>query len=235
MELIEKKENQIKFKAEISISLANVIRRYVNHIPIFAIDEVEISKNDTALYDETVAHRIGLIPLKINKAKKEIIFELNSKKVGFVYSKELINSEDNAEVVYGNMPITILTKDQEVKLKATAKEGLGIEHSKFSPGIIFYREIFDVKINEDCPLELIDICPKKVFEEKNGKVIVNDNKKCDFCEVCLNKFGKKINIMPTKDLLITIESFGQINAREIFKKSIEIIKKDLNILSEKIK
>ena len=64
MEIIERKENQITFRAEISDSLANAVRRYINQIPILAIDEVEIYKNDSPLYDETVAHRIGLIPLK---------------------------------------------------------------------------------------------------------------------------------------------------------------------------
>jgi len=67
MDKIEKKENKIIFKAEIEESLANAIRRYLNQIPILAIDEVEIIKNGSALYDEVVAHRLGLIPLKMDK------------------------------------------------------------------------------------------------------------------------------------------------------------------------
>ena len=53
MEVIDKKENQITFKAEISDSLANSVRRYLNQIPVLAVDEVEIYKNDSPLYDET--------------------------------------------------------------------------------------------------------------------------------------------------------------------------------------
>ena len=68
MKKIEKSENQIVFSAEMEETLANSIRRYINHIPTLAIDEVEISKNDSALYDETIAHRIGLIPIKSGKS-----------------------------------------------------------------------------------------------------------------------------------------------------------------------
>ena len=87
MKLLNKKENQITFTAEIDESLANAIRRYLNKIPIIAVDEVEISKNDSPLYDETIAHRIGLIPIKMEKAiseKKAHKMKLDTSKEGIV-------------------------------------------------------------------------------------------------------------------------------------------------------
>jgi DNA-directed RNA polymerase I and III subunit RPAC1 len=91
MKLINKKDDKIIFSAEIDESLANAIRRYLNQIPIFAVNEVVIEKNDSPLYDETIAHRIGLIPLKIEKKpeKKNLKLNLNVKKEGVVYSNEL--------------------------------------------------------------------------------------------------------------------------------------------------
>ena len=68
MELINKKDNQIIFTAKVEESIANAIRRFVNEIPIMAIDEIEIFRNDSPLYDETISHRMGLIPLKMNKS-----------------------------------------------------------------------------------------------------------------------------------------------------------------------
>jgi len=85
METIVKKNDKLIFSAEISNSLANALRRYVQRIPISAIDEMEISKNDSALYDETIAHRVGLIPLKGKKQKG--IVKLKAKKEGYVYSQ----------------------------------------------------------------------------------------------------------------------------------------------------
>jgi len=64
MKIIEKNKEKLRFVAEINEELTNALRRYANQIPVLAIDEVEISMNDSPLYDETVAHRLGLIPLK---------------------------------------------------------------------------------------------------------------------------------------------------------------------------
>jgi len=238
MKLIEKKDNQISFQAEIEETLANAIRRYINQIPVLAVDEVEIIKNDSPLYDETIAHRIGLIPLKMNKSineKSEINFELNPKKQGFVYSEDL---KGKIPVVYEKIPITSLNKGQELEIKAIARVGKGVDHQKFSPGTIFYRNLIDIKITGDCPTEIIDTCPKRIFQIEKGKIVVKNSYKCDLCESCLEfckKNGKdSIKLTPTNELIITLESFGQLSIEEIFEKSIEVLKKDLSELSKKI-
>ena len=146
MRLINKKNNQIKFVAEVSESLANAVRRYMNHIPILAVDEVDIIRNDSPLYDETIAHRIGLVPLKTEKSmddKTVVKLKLKVKKEGMIYSGDF---SGNAEIVYGEIPITSLNKGQELEILATAKVGTGNKHAKFSPGLMFYRNIVDVKI-----------------------------------------------------------------------------------------
>ena len=234
------KENKekITFELELEESLANAIRRYIGEIPILAIDELEISKNDSPLYDETIAHRIGLIPLKIDKSvsKKNLgKLKFNAKKEGIVYSGDL---KGNVEVVYEKIPITPLTRGQELDLIATTKIGNGNEHAKFSPGLMFYRNIFDVKVDKECPKGVVEICPKKIFGIKGGSVIVEDSSRCDMCESCLSlceKEGKEsIKITPKEQLLITLESFGQLEVKDIFKKSIDILKKDLTELGKKI-
>lgn len=238
MEKIEQTENKITFSAEMEESLANSIRRFVNKIPINAIDEVEISKNDSPLYDETISHRIGLIPLKMDKplGNKEEILELDVKKEGMVLSGEF---KGKIKVVYDKIPITSLNKGQEVVLKGIVREGFGEQHAKFSPGLMFYRNMVDIKIDKDCPLEVVNFCPKKVFDSQNGKVIIKDSKKCDMCEACIEICQKQnkdsIKLIPKKEIVISLESFGQIEAKEIFKKAIEILKKELEDVSKKLK
>ena len=63
IKLINKSNEKISLKTDMQISMANAIRRSVNYIPILAIDSLEITKNDSALYDEIIAHRVGLVPL----------------------------------------------------------------------------------------------------------------------------------------------------------------------------
>jgi len=238
MKIIEKKDNQINFTAEIEESLANALRRYINQIPVLAIDEIEISKNDSPLYDETIAHRIGLIPLKTDKQvgeKTTSKLKLNTKNEGLVYSEEL---KGPTKVVYDKIPITLLHKGQELELVAIAKVGRGSEHSKFSPGLMFYRNIIGIKIDKDCLQKVIKVCPQKILKLKDGRVIAEDEFKCDMCEACVElckKQGKdSIKLIPTKELLITLESFGQMSVGDIFKKSAEALKKDLAGVSKKI-
>jgi DNA-directed RNA polymerase subunit D len=238
MKTINKTNDKIVFSAEIEESLANAVRRYINQIPILAVDELEISKNDSVLYDETVAHRIGLIPLRAKKAiteKTTAELKLDVKKEGMVYSGEL---QGDVEVVYDKMPITLLTKGQELSVVATVKAGKGSEHAKFSPGLMFYRNIVNLKIDKDCPKEVVEACPEKILKSEGGKIIVDDNQKCDMCEACVEvcqKHGKEsIKFSPTQELLITVESFGQMEVKNIFKKALEILEKDLEEISSKL-
>jgi len=236
MKIIENKKDRITFSAEIDEILANAVRRYVNQIPVLAIDEVEISKNDSPLYDETIAHRIGLIPLKQERGseKKEIKLKLKADKEGAVYSDEL---KGGIKVAYDKIPITLLNNGQELELVAIVKSGKGSEHSKFSPGLMFYRNLVDIKIDKECPKEVVETCPKNLLKLKDGKIVA-ENSECDMCDLCVEFCKKKkkgaIELIPTSELAITIESFGQMEAKEIFKKAIEVLKKDLEEVSKKI-
>lgn len=234
MELVEKKDNSVVFTAEVSESLANAVRRYLNRVPIVAVDEVEIFKNDSPLYDETIAHRIGLIPLKMAKSvKKEPVMKLSVKKEGFVTSGEF---KGEIEPVYDNMPITYLNDGHELELVAAAKTGIGEEHSKFSPGLMFYRNVAEITLDKEFSDEVKKRCSNEI-KEKSGKIVVLDNKKQeveDICEEIAGKNGKKPEVELKNELVITLESFGQITPNEMFSQALGELKKDLNEVSKKI-
>ena len=236
MEIVEKKQDQIIFIAEIEETLANSIRRYLNQVPIMAIDEVEISRNDSPLYDETIAHRMGLFPLKNKPAGEKTHGKLKLKvnKEGIIYSGEI---KGEPGVVYKQIPLTSLDKGQELEIVATPKLGKGSEHSKFSPGLMFYRNVTEITIDKNFYDEIKKVCQNNRIKEKGQKIVLLDNKKqeiSDVCEGICKKHGKKAEIDYKKELVITLESFGQMSVGEIFKKSIEILKKDLASLSKKI-
>jgi DNA-directed RNA polymerase subunit D len=238
MNILNKKNNQITFSLNIDESLANAIRRYVDQIPILAVDEVEISKNDSPLYDETIAHRIGMVPLKMDKTISEKSSEqitLVAKSDGIIYSGEM---KGRVSPVYDKIPITVLKKGQELEVLATAKVGKGSQHSKFSPGLMFYRNSMKIKLDKDCPKEIVNSCPQGIFKLENGKVIITDEEKCDMCEACTEfcrKVGKNsVELTPSEELIITVESFGQISEEEIFKKAIEVLQEDLKEVEKKI-
>jgi DNA-directed RNA polymerase subunit D len=238
MKIVEKNDNQLVFTADIEESLANTIRRYVNEIPVLAVDNVEISRNDSALYDETIAHRIGLIPLKTEKIVKENAtgkISLKAKKAGMVYSGEF---EGDIKPVYNEIPITLLNKDQELDIVANIKAGTGNEHSKFSPGLLFYRNIVEIKVDSDLKNEIKNVCLNNEIKESGKTLTILDDKKkevADACEEIAKDHGKKAEVEIKDGLVITIESFGQINVNDIFVKAIEVLKKDLAEISKKVK
>lgn len=237
MKKISSKENQLVFSAEIDESLANAVRRYLAQIPIVAIDEVEISKNDSPLYDETVAQRMGLIPLKMPSGSvkdKEFKMKLVSSTEGFVKSGEI---KGDLKVVYEEMPITFLNKGQEIEMTAVAKAGKGSQHSKFTPGLMFYRNSSEITLDKEFLNEIKSVFPKVEVKEKGNKIIVSDSQKeevADFCDGLAQKSAKEIEIKYNPELIITLESFGQIAVDDIFKKAIEELQKDLEKVEKEI-
>ncbi len=237
MEIIKNQENKIVFLEKIEDSLANAIRRYVGRIPILAIDEVEILKNGSPLYDETLAHRIGLVPIdskKINKSK-EYDVSLKTKKEGYVYSGEI---EGDVNVVYDKIPLTFLDKGQELEIKGTVRAGAGKNHAKFSSGMIFFRNSCEITLNKKYFDQIKKVISENEIREKGEKITLIDNKEkeiCDFCEGVAEKQGDRAEIKEGEEIIISIESYGQIPSKEIFKESIKNLKKDLEELSQKIK
>lgn len=213
----DKNKGKISFITDMSISLANAIRRSVLEIPIMAIDEVEIIKNDSALYDEILAHRIGLIPIK-TETVKETKFKLKEVGPKIVYSTDL---KPSVETPY-KLPLIILDEEQEVELIANARIGKGIEHIKYSPGLIYYKHNLDSEI-----LDFVEI-------DEFGKISYNEEEFKDkpLSEEQINKINK---IKEIKELVFNIESWGQIEVKEIFSKAIDVLEKNLQELNKTIK
>ena len=215
----DKKTGKISFTTDMSISLANAIRRSVLEIPIMAIDEVEIVKNDSALYDEVLAHRIGLIPIKTAKvSSKEIKFKIKEIGPKIVYST---NIKPDVETGY-KLPITLLEKEQELQLTGTARLGIGIEHVKYSPGLIYYKHNID---DEVLNFVKINAQGKISYDEK-------DLKEKNLSEEERNKIKK---LSKAEELIFNIESWGQIEVKNIFIQATEVLDKNLKELDKTVK
>jgi DNA-directed RNA polymerase subunit D len=135
-------------------SYANAIRRFcISEVPTMAIDDVVILENSSVLYDEILAHRLGLIPIKtdldryvlpekcdckseLGCNKCRVLFVLDStarERVTTVFSGDLVSEDKETRPVSETIPIVKLAKGQSIKLEAYARLGRGKEHAKWQP------------------------------------------------------------------------------------------------------
>jgi len=231
METIKNTTEMLVLRIDANEPLANAIRRSLSGIPTLAIDEVEIYKNDSALYDEVIANRLGLVPLKTEKSmssKTKINMKLSKKGPGQVYAEDL---QGPATVVHPRTPITLLGESHKLELMATATLGTGKEHAKHIPGLCYYRHLLEVKSTP-----AID----KIIETSNG--LVKPEKKggkwiCDINEAIVNDVEKadKNAIQDSKELLFIIESYGSMPAKDILAEAIKALEKNLDEFEKGIK
>ncbi|MDE1871404.1 MAG: DNA-directed RNA polymerase subunit D [Candidatus Micrarchaeota archaeon] len=124
---------------------ANALRRVAtNHVKCFAIDTVTFYENSSAMFDEYVAHRIGLIPISTPSSgyseDDAILFTLDAEGPKVVYSKELEGKDKEVKVANENIPIIKLASEQRLRIDCKAILGNGARHSKFQPGLITYDQ-----------------------------------------------------------------------------------------------
>ncbi len=232
MELILKTQEKLVLRVEENEPLLNALRRSVAEIPTLAINEVEIFKNDSALYDEVLAHRLGLVVLKTEKSmnsKTKIDFKLSKTGPCTVFAEDL---EGAGEIIYPKTPITILGDENKLELVATAILGKGIDHAKFTPGLVFYRHILEIKSSPE-----ID----KIVQKSTSGLIKPEKKGpkwfCDINDAEAKEIEELDNeaIKDSNEMLLIIESYGNMPAKDILSSAIDALSDNLDQLEKEIK
>ncbi len=147
----EKPVEWIEFELSgVSTAFANALRRVIiSEIPCLAIEDVDILKNSSVLYDEVLALRLGLIPLRASpdlywdNPDFTAAFTLKAKGPTTVYSKDLNPADPQVTVAFERIPIVKLAEGQEVELEAYAKVGTAKEHAKWQAAHAYYRKTGD--------------------------------------------------------------------------------------------
>ena len=253
IKILNKSQNKLVFSINgINAVLANTLRRLmIMEVPVLAIDVVEFTKNSSALYDEIIAHRLGLLPLKTDlksynlkeeckcKGKGCALCELKLtlKKDGasMVYASDLKSADPKVIPVYPEIPIVELIKKQSLEFTATAILGKGKKHAKFCPGLVYYRgyPMFDVK--DKSKLKKVEEELKDVITVKNDNITIKDISKWNEShEEILEINNVEIN-NSKENFVFFIESWGQLKPEEIVKKSLEIFDEKLDDFSDKLK
>jgi DNA-directed RNA polymerase subunit D len=259
IEIIEKKKNKLSFiLKDSSANFANALRRtIINEVPTMAIEDVEFRKNTSAFYDEMIAHRLGLLPIKTDLKSYEIPEECTCKGEGcakcqvtgafkvkdvktpkIVLASEIKFKDPAIKPVYPEMPIVILLKNQELEAEVTAVLGKGKNHAKWIPAHVHYKYLPVIEIGKDVenPEEVAESCPVDVFEVKSKKLAIKDLYACHLCGACVDSSEGKVRLNEKDtDFIFYVESFGQLDPEEIVERAVEIIDKQLEELDAQLK
>jgi DNA-directed RNA polymerase subunit D len=234
-------------------AFANFLRRaMLESVPTMAIHNVEFQKNSSVLYDEIIAHRLGLLPLSTDLksyvlpakckcngegcARCTLKLTLKAKGPGTVYASEIKSKDPKVKPVFGDTPIVKLLKGQELELEATAKLGQGKQHVKWSPGLAWYTYEPIITVNNNSPklAECKSQYPPQVFD-KNGKIdakLITGYNLVDACDgVCPEVV--KIEYNPN-NFLFSIEPWGQLDPKEIAQAAADTLLESLQEFEEKL-
>lgn len=189
-----------------SSAFVNTLRRtMIGEVPTLAIEDVLIYDNSSALFDEMLAHRLGLIPLKTDLDEYVFtkdcscggegcsactsVYTLSVEGPKVVLSRDLIPQNPMAAPVEEDIPLVKLERDQKVVLEARAVLGRGTEHAKWQPTLAcgykaYPRITFDGKC-DGCGM-CVDECPRNVLEIKGNCAAVVEGKieDCSLCKLC---------------------------------------------------
>lgn len=251
IEIIEKDDERAVFVIEgVDDTFINTIRRIcLVEIPTLAIEDVNIFKNDAKMFDEVLAHRLGLIPIVTDLesyvmpsdcdcesrcSQCSVSFLLKEKGPKIVYSKDLKSDDPAVKPVYDTIPIVRLRENEEVELEAIAELGLGSEHAKWQAtttcGYKYYPkvEIDNDKIHDI--EEYVDECPRNVLQIKDDTLVVENIENCSTCRTCQKLSEKDDNAIVVdfeeSKYIFKIETDGSL-------KPFDVLTIACDILSEK--
>jgi DNA-directed RNA polymerase subunit D len=247
-----------------SPAFANAFRRaMIGEVPTLAIEDVRIYDNTSALFDEMLAHRVGLIPLKTDLSSYSTqencscggagcpgctsTYTLSVEGPRTVMSSDLIPQDPKAAPVYDNIPIVKLTKGQKLVIEAKAILNTGRAHAKWQPTLVCgYKNHPVVSISDTCDAcgLCVDECPRGILAVKGKKVQVvagklPDCSMCRLCErACLSSgIGDEpaITISAETDRYIyMVESDGSLPVKEIMNRALLYMKEQADTLEKQL-
>jgi DNA-directed RNA polymerase subunit D len=208
IEVLEKSDERVKVHLTgVSRAYANAIRRIaLSEVPCMAIDDVVILENSSVMYDELLAHRLGLVPLKTDlsryilpencdcnsplgcsKCRVLLVLDAEAKEgKKEVVSGDLQSEDEDIVPTSPNIQLATLAPHQKIKLEAYARLGKGKDHAKWRPASI---SVLTPALDDDTG----------------------------------------------EDYLLEIESVGSLTAGEIFVKSVDILNEKLQTFTERVR
>lgn len=247
-----------------NVAFANALRRtMVAEVPCMSVDDIFIFDNSSLLPDETLAHRIGLIPLKtdldsyvlpercncnsdLGCSLCRVVLTLDveaDEKRRVVYSGDIASEDPTVIPASPDIPVVKLAPGQAIRFEAYARLGLGKMHAKWQPvSMCTYQHVADIEIDEvSCTLcrKCIDACPRRVIEIDGNELKIADLLSCILCGACVEACPIEPPAirqgLKNDTFLFTVESAGGLPPERIVSEAAKILTEKLNEFSNKVR
>lgn len=225
---------EILVKGTDAVFMNSIRRAAMNAVPTLAIEDVAIYENDSVLFDEFLAHRLGLIPIKTDAKRYRVgdKMRLTLEKEGpcTVYSKDMQSTDPKTEVVDKRIPIVKLKKGQKIKMEADAVMGTGKEHVKWQPAVVSYNQLPVITIGKECSLckKCVDNCTRNALEIRAKKVVLKDPLKCSLCGKCRDVCEKGVLGLgyDNSAFVVRIEPSGSLKTAAVLVGAVDALRSD---------
>lgn len=243
--------------SDTDVYFLNSLRRVlVAELPKLAIDDVIIYDNTSPLFDEIIAHRLGMIPiptdLRLLNYRDEctckgkgcpsctVRYTLSKEEEGVVYSGDLQPENETWAIQQEKIPIVELGKEQRIILEVEAILGRGKDNAKWQSvqGSTYKMKTiieYDDKKIKDVQ-EFVEELPKGVLEFKGKKLELIDDLKLPILQSYLDRYGEDI-ISIHKDphtFTFSFETDGSLNPKDALKQAVEILENKYKELGKQI-
>jgi DNA-directed RNA polymerase subunit D len=265
VKILEKTERDIRLLIRgVDVSYVNALRRViVSEVPCMAIDDVVILENSSIMQDETIAHRLGLVPLKTdldsynlpeecpcksefgcNLCRVTLTLNVQSREgTRAIYSGELLSESKDVIPVSDRIPLVKLAKEQELRLEAYARLGRGKNHAKWQSVSMctykYYPKITVSSKNCDACGKCVEICPKKVLAKPENKIEIRDLMACTLCQDCVESCPQEPKAVEVgweeNDFVLNLESTGALSPERTLLEATKILDKQLKDFESQIK
>ncbi len=157
IKITDQNNRTIKFTVEdADVAFANAMRRVMMvEVPTMSVEFVDFHENSSAMYDEVVAHRIGMVPLVFDPkmynfanicvcegkgcSQCQVYLVVDKKGPCVVYSGDFKSTDESVKPADPGFPIAELLEGQNLKLDAIAQLGKGEAHVKWQAAIAAYK------------------------------------------------------------------------------------------------
>ena len=224
----------------------NALRRtLMSEVPKLAIDKVTFYDNTSALFDEMISHRLGLLPITTDPSTLNMVGQVDAEgrptlvvrytltKEGpcTVYSGDLEPEDKAYAIVDPKIPIVELLKDQRLILECEAMLGTGTQHAKWQVCSAVGYKYFPTaivdhkKIKPEQAKMAVERSPAGILGLEGGKLVILQPDEVNRADEAEKACGDGFQIhYDDRKFVFRFETDGSLKAEDALLKGLDLLK-----------